>query len=115
MPVTYWHLEQLLEQKMTSQHPSSEWSFADRHHTVADPGFPVGWAADLRRVHFSAKTYAKTKQMDPVGGEGRTPASPHWIRQCHRRNATCKVKNSSFVKFHVLTMAKNGHKGKTRS
>ena len=35
---------------------------------VADPGFPVGGDANLQRVHFSAKTYAKTKEMDPVGG-----------------------------------------------
>ena len=34
--------------------------------TVADPGFPIGGGggADL----FSAKTYVKTKEMDPVGG-----------------------------------------------
>ena len=31
--------------------------------------FPLG-GADLRRIHFSAKTYAKTKEMDPVGGGG---------------------------------------------
>ena len=40
---------------------------------VADPGFHVGGGgggADLRRIHFLAKTYAKTKEMDPVGGEG---------------------------------------------
>ena len=43
---------------------------------VADPGFPVGGAptrwggANLRCVHFSAKTYVKTKEIDPVGGGG---------------------------------------------
>ena len=44
------------------------------YYTVADPGFPVGGGrrpvggggADLRRVHFSVKTYAKMKEMDPV-------------------------------------------------
>ena len=46
---------------------------------MADPGFPVGGGggggADLRRVHFSAKTNAKTKEMDPVGmGGGGAPA-----------------------------------------
>ena len=30
---------------------------------VVDPGFPVGGGgANLRRIHFSAKTYAKTKR-----------------------------------------------------
>ena len=45
------------------------------HLAVADPGFPVGGDADplggganLRHIHFSAKTYAKTKEIDPVGG-----------------------------------------------
>ena len=43
--------------------------------SVADPGFPrgierLGWGADLRHGHFSAKTYAKTKELDPVGGGG---------------------------------------------
>ena len=46
--------------------------------SVADPGFPFGWGggkrqavaggADLRHGHFSAKIYAKTKELDPVGG-----------------------------------------------
>ena len=42
--------------------------------SVADPGFPIGgvptrWGgANLQHVHFLAKTYAKTKEMDPVGG-----------------------------------------------
>ena len=45
--------------------------------TVADPGFPVGGGgggAALRRVHFLAKTYAKTK-IDPVR-LGRSAAPP---------------------------------------
>ena len=35
-----------------------------------DPGFPSvgGGGANLRHIHFSAKTYAKTKEMDFVGG-----------------------------------------------
>ena len=51
--------------------------------SVADPRFPVGGApthwggANLRHVHFSVKTYAKTKEIDPVGGGGgRAPAAP---------------------------------------
>ena len=48
--------------------------------SVADPGFPIGgvptnWGgADLWHVHFLVKMYAKTKEMDPVGGGGGT----HW-------------------------------------
>ena len=38
--------------------------------------------ADLRHVCFSAKTYVKTKELDPVGG-GRMLAAPPWIRQCY--------------------------------
>ena len=36
---------------------------------------PIGGGSNLRRVHFLAKTYAKTKEIDPVGGE-RMPAAP---------------------------------------
>ena len=56
--------------------------------TVADPGFPVGGAptrwggTNLRRVHFSVKTYVKMKEIDPVGGARAT--APPWIRQCSR-------------------------------
>ena len=54
---------------------------------MADPGFPVGGGgadplgghANLRRVHFLAKTYVKTKENDPVGG-ARSGGAP-WIRQ----------------------------------
>ena len=48
--------------------------------------FPLGgggadrlWGADLRRANFSAKMYAKTKEMDPVGGACASGAP--WIRQ----------------------------------
>ena len=34
---------------------------------------PLG-GANLRCGHFSAKTYAKTEELDPVGG--RAPAAP---------------------------------------
>ena len=51
--------------------------------TVADPGFPIGGGGggtNLRHVHFSVKTYVKTKEIDPVGGGGGA-AAPPWIRQ----------------------------------
>ena len=41
---------------------------------------PLGGGANLRCIHFSAKTYAKTKEIDPVGGGGHTGGAP-WIRQ----------------------------------
>ena len=55
---------------------------------MADPGFSVGGAptrwggADLRCVHFLAKTYVKTKEIDPVGGAhagGAPPGSANGI------------------------------------
>ena len=42
-------------------------------YPVADPGFPVG-GVDLRCRYFSMKMYAKTKELDPVGG--MRPACP---------------------------------------
>ena len=34
-------------------------------------GAPTGWGGtNLQRVHFLAKMYVKTKEMDPVGGGG---------------------------------------------
>ena len=43
--------------------------------------FPLGGGggADLRRIHFLVKMYAKMKEIDPVGGAciGGAP----WIRQ----------------------------------
>ena len=57
---------------------------------MVDPGFPVGGGADplgganLQHVHFSAKTYAKMKEIDPVGGVARRGAP--WIRQCLEQN-----------------------------
>ena len=57
--------------------------------SVADPGFPVWGGADplggqpLTWVQFSVKTYTKTKELDPVGGEGgarrRRPLDPPMI------------------------------------
>ena len=47
---------------------------------MADPEFPMGGAptcwggANLRCIHFLAKTYAKTKEMDPAGGH--VPVAP---------------------------------------
>ena len=49
---------------------------------MVDPGFPVGGApthwggANLQHVHFLVKMYAKTKEIDPVGGGARRRRSP---------------------------------------
>ena len=45
----------------------------DLASAVADPGFPVG-GVDLQHGRFSAKMYAKTKELGPVGG--RAPGTP---------------------------------------
>ena len=51
-------------------------------HAVADPGFSVAGGPDLlgganlRRVCFSVKTNAKTKELDPVGRGGARGAPP---------------------------------------
>ena len=37
---------------------------------------PIGEDADLRRIHFLAKMYAKMKEMDPVGGVYRAGGNP---------------------------------------
>ena len=38
--------------------------------------FPLGGGADLRHGCFLAKTYAKTKELDPVGGGARAGSAP---------------------------------------
>ena len=44
--------------------------------------------ADLRRGRFLAKMYAKTKELDPIGGQGAggtpldLPMFPHWSPPC---------------------------------
>ena len=49
---------------------------------MADPGFPVGGGGRRRPpmwalFDFLAKTYAKMKELDPVGGGGGgAPAEP---------------------------------------
>ena len=40
---------------------------------------PLGAGVDLRCGHFSVKMYAKTKELDPIGG--RAPGTPPKIRQ----------------------------------
>ena len=37
---------------------------------------PLGGGANLRCVHFSAKTYAKMKEIDPVGGRAQAAPPP---------------------------------------
>ena len=48
-------------------------------------GAPTHWGgADLRRIHFSVKTYAKTKEMNPVGGGGgHVPVAPLDLPMTH--------------------------------
>ena len=41
--------------------------------------------------NFLAKTYAKTKELDPVGGHA--PAAPPWIHQCLAQEAKKLAKN----------------------
>ena len=51
-------------------------------YSVADPGFPVGRGraigedADPQREYFSAKTYVKMKELNPVGGGGGATGAP---------------------------------------
>ena len=73
---------------------------------MADPGFPVGggapthWGgANLRRVHFLVKMYAKMKEMDPVGGGGGAPAAPpgsangfiQWLSELNKTEMSLKM------------------------
>ena len=53
--------------------PSEKWAFS---LSGADPGFPFGGGTDVRHGGFLAKTYAKTKELGPVG-DGGAP----WFRQ----------------------------------
>ena len=46
---------------------------------------PLEGGADLRRGCFSAKTYAKMKELDPVGGGGRPPDPPMYLH--NKKNA----------------------------
>ena len=75
---------------------------------MADPGFPVGGAlthwggANLRHVHFLVKTYAKMKEMDPVGGH--VPAAPPWIRQWY---GIIKTQTRLYRMTHLFRMVGN--------
>ena len=69
----------------------NDWSLRSNYHyqwRIQD--FPLWGGADplggtnLRRIHFSVETYAKTKEIDPVGGGGgacrrRPPLDPPMI------------------------------------
>ena len=59
---------------------------------MADPGFPVGGGTDplgganLQHIHFLTKTYAKMKEMDPVGGAHAGGAPPGSANEHHCTN-----------------------------
>ena len=57
---------------------SIQWQIQDFPLGVANP---LGGGANLQCIHFLAKTYAKTKEIDPVGG-AHAGGAP-WIRQWH--------------------------------
>ena len=50
--------------------------------SVADPGFPIGGGGGHRAIEggadrlFSAKMYAKMKELDPMGGGGTCRQHP---------------------------------------
>ena len=57
-----------------------------------------GGGTNLQCIHFSVKTYAKTKEMDPVGGGGR------WRRPPGSANVdSCTFSPSAFL-FTKLTI-----------
>ena len=61
--------------KYVSLHP--QWRIQD--FPLGGGADPFGGVTNLRHVHFSAKTYVKMKEMDPVGGGGggeRTGSAP---------------------------------------
>ena len=68
---------------------------------MADPGFPVGGApsrwggADLQRGCYSEKTYAKMKELDPVGR--RVLAAPPGSA-----NAWVILAEQNFTQFSAL-------------
>ena len=59
--------------------------------------FPLGGGANLQRVHFSTKTYAKTKEIDPVGGARAGGAPPPG-------SANARVQNASLHLFSCLVL-----------
>ena len=71
---------------------------------MADPGFPVGrhgpirGDVDLRCGHFSAKMYAKMKEMGPIGGRALgTP--PRSASRLHFTFKNFKVRRSEINKI----------------
>ena len=89
---------------------------------MGDPGFPIGGAeplggANLQRGHFSAKMYAKTKELDPVGGGGGTcrrhpPRSAndylfhYLLREVTLCNVDCRPRSSCWSSASYLKVNK---------
>ena len=68
-------------------------------------GVPTHWGgANLRRIHFSVKTYVKTKEIDPVGGAraGDAPLDPPMMMVLFRhRKVTMKKSRTEYFIFTV--------------
>ena len=80
--------------RVTGQHNYVQWRIQD---------FPLGGGgADLRHGCFLAKTYAKTKELDPVGGcvPAAPPGSANDVGQISRTKQDYSHKNSDFMTCH---------------
>ena len=77
-------------------HPK-QWQIQD----FALGGAPTRWGgANLQHIHFSMKTYAKTKEIDPVGGaRRRRPLDPPMPK-------LMIVQTNSLLKFWKTSMQK---------
>ena len=86
----------------------------DIWYPVGDPGFPVWGApsrwggANLRCGHFLTKMYAKTKELDPVGGGGGAPEAPPGSANDTACRFGFKQCNLIFIQFKNMKFARSG-------